>query len=52
MTEDEDLHDEIDELALQIERSIQEAKETNAEYEGVFDPKWREMKTQAEALFS
>mgnify|MGYP000306641978 CR=1 FL=1 len=54
MTEDEDqdLHDEIDALALEIERAIQKAKETNAKYEGVFDPKWRTMKTQAEALFS
>ncbi|UBF21432.1 hypothetical protein HRTV-21_gp66 [Halorubrum virus HRTV-21] len=52
MKEDQDLHDEIDALAIEIERSIQKAKETNERFEGVFDPKYRTMKTQSEALFS
>ncbi|QRD99687.1 hypothetical protein VOLN27_61 [Halorubrum virus VOLN27B] len=50
--EDQDLHDEIDALAIKIERSIQEFRETNKKLEGVFDPEPREMKNQAEALFS
>ncbi|WP_186310957.1 hypothetical protein [Halorubrum depositum] len=50
--EDQDLHDEIDALALEIERSIVEFRETNKKWEGVFDPTPRHMKTQAEALFS
>ncbi|QIR31230.1 hypothetical protein M1M18_gp070 [Halorubrum virus Serpecor1] len=50
--EDQDLHDEIDALALEIERSIQEAKATNKKWEGVFSPEPRQMKNQAEALFS
>ncbi|UBF19772.1 hypothetical protein HRTV-22_gp64 [Halorubrum virus HRTV-22] len=50
--EDQDLHDEIDALALEIERSIKIAKERNKKWEGVFDPQPRVMKNQAEALFS
>mgnify|MGYP000427533723 FL=1 len=50
--EDQDLHDEIDALALEIERSLRLAKERNKKWKGVFDPEPREMKAQAEALFS
>lgn len=42
MTE-EDLHDEIDELAEQVEGTIAESKRVNRMYEGVFDSKYRRM---------
>jgi hypothetical protein len=50
--DDQDLHDEIDALAIEIERSIREFRETNEKWEGVFDPQPRRMTNQAEALFS
>jgi len=52
MKEDQDLHDEIDALAIEIERSIKIAKERNEKWDGVFDPEPRVMKAQAEALFA
>ena len=48
----QDLHDEIDALALEIERAIKVAKKRNEKWEGVFDPEPRVMQNQAEALFS
>lgn len=47
-----DLHDEIDELAVEIEQQIQRAKRVNEEYQDQFDPKYRMMEQDAEALFS
>ncbi len=54
MTE-EDLHDEIDELAGEIECSIAEAEQTNEKYDEMFDSKHRRMATanvNVEKLFS
>ena len=47
-----DLDDEIDELALEIEKQIQDAKKTNEKWEGVFDSRYREMNADAEKLFA
>jgi hypothetical protein len=44
MTEEpQDIENGIDELAVQIERSIENAKEVNEKFDGVFDPKHRRM---------
>jgi len=39
MTAERDLDAEIDALARDIERAIQDAREVNARYEGVFEPR-------------
>lgn len=52
---DDTLDEKIDELAVQIEQSIAEAKAVNEEYDGVFDPKYRRMEeadVSAQNLFS
>ena len=39
----EDLHDDIDELAADVEETIKRGKEINQQFEGVFDPSYRRM---------
>jgi len=43
MTEEETLHDEIDELAAKVTTVISDTSDTLDKYEGVFDPKYRRM---------
>lgn len=40
---DGDLHDEIDELALEIEQKKTEFRENREDWDGVFDGKYRRM---------
>lgn len=44
-----EMTDEIDEIAREIEATIQTGKEINEEFEGVFDSKYRRM-NEAESV--
>lgn len=47
----DDLHDELDQLAHRIEKEIQTNEEFLTSDEVHFDPKYREMKESAQAVF-